>query len=291
MLSLGITNRRRFLVSTLGTAALLYREVGAHKSTTAHWAFLSDTHIAEDPADEYRGFRPSENLQTVVSQIAAASPAGAVIVGDVARREGKSGDYRQFETLLQPLQAEIPVALALGNTDHRGNFLQEFPESLGVAGDVTGKHIRVIEAGPMRYILLDSLMQTKFSAGLLGKAQRIWLQQFMTSAEAMPTLLFVHHTPGDGDISLLDVERMFRIIEPHRMVKAIVHGHSHRYRFDVWKGIQLINLPAVAYSFRESEPLGWVEAQLTAEGADFRLHAVNGNVSDSGKETSLRWRG
>lgn len=291
MLSLGMTNRREFLVSSLGTAALLYREVGAHQSTTAHWAFLSDTHIAEDPADEYRGSRPSQNLQTVVSQIEAAHPAGAVIVGDAARREGKSGDYRQFKTLLQPIRAKIPIAIALGNTDHRDNFLQEFPESLGVAGDVTGKHIRVIEAGPMRYILLDSLMQTKLSAGLLGKAQRVWLKRFLGSSEAMPTLLFVHHTLDDGDISLLDVERMFRIIQPHRMVKAIVHGHSHRYRFDVWNGIQLINLPAVAYHFRESEPLGWVEARLTAEGADFKLHAVSGNTSNNGKETSLRWRG
>ena len=232
-----------------------------------------------------------ENLRTVVSQIAAASPVGAVIVGDVARREGKSGDYRQFKTLLQPIQAKIPVAVALGNTDDRSNFLREFPESLGVPGDVEGKHIRVVEAGPMRYILLDSLMQTKFSAGLLGKAQRTWLEQFLGSAEVIPTLLFVHHTLGDGDISLLDVERMFRIIQPHGMVKAIVYGHSHRYQFDVWKGIHLINLPAVACNFRESEPLGWVEAQLTGKGADFRLHAVSGNTSDSGKETSLQWRG
>ena len=85
----------------------------------------------------------------------------------------------------------------------------------------------------MRYILLDSLMQTKFSAGLLGKAQRLWLKRFLDSAEGMPTLLFVHHTLDDGDISLLDVDRMFRIIEPHRMVKAIVYGHSHRHRFHV----------------------------------------------------------
>ncbi len=204
MLSLSITNRRGFLIGSLGSAALLYREVGAHKSTTAHWAFLSDTHIAEDPANEYRGFRPSENLRTVVSQIAAANPAGAVIVGDAARREGQPGDYRQLKTLLRPLQTKIPLALALGNTDDRSNFLRAFPESLGVPGDVTGKQIRVIEAGPMRYILLDSLMQTKFSAGLLGKAQRIWLKQFLGTAEVMPTLLFVHHTLDDGDISLLE---------------------------------------------------------------------------------------
>lgn len=289
--SLRKTNRRGFLVSTLGTAALLYREAGAHKTTTTHWALLSDTHIAEDLANEYRGFRPSENLRTVVSQIAAVNPAGVVIAGDTARLEGKSGDYRQLKTLLQPIRPRIPVAVALGNTDNRSNFFREFTVSPGVPGDVKDKHIRVIEAGPVRYILLDSLLQTKFSPGLLGKAQRIWLAQYLDSAAVIPTLLFVHHTLDDRDISLLDVERMLRIIRPHPMVKAIVHGHSHRYQFDVWNGIQLINLPAVAYNFRESDPVGWVEARITGEGADFRLHTVTGNTADNGKETSLRWRG
>ena len=291
MFSPGTTNRRGFLVSTVGSSVFLYRQIVARPSTPVRWAFLADTHIAEDPAHEYRGFRPSEHLRAVVSQMAETDPAGAVLVGDAARMEGKPGDYRQLKALLQPIQAEVPVAVALGNTDSRTSFLAEFSESPGAPAHVTGRHIRVIEAGPMRYILLDSLMQTRFSPGLLGKAQRLWLEQFLASAESIPTLLFVHHTLDDGDISLLDVERMFRIVQPHRMVKAIVHGHSHRYRFDVREGIHLINLPAVAYHFADTEPLGWVEARLSGEGADFKLRAVAGNTAANGQETSLRWRG
>src|SRR2546422_5539601 len=44
-----------------------------------------------------------------------------------------------------------------------------------------------------------------------------------------PTLLFVHHTLGDGDGELLDVQRLFELVRPQRKVKAIFYGHSHKY--------------------------------------------------------------
>jgi hypothetical protein len=73
-------------------------------------------------------------------------------------------------------------------------------------------------------------------------------------------------------------------------VKAIFYGHSHRYHFDTLDGVHLINLPATGYNFRDSEPVGWVEATLTGEGADLRLNAVAGNTAGHGKTRSVSWR-
>jgi len=88
----------------------------------------------------------------------------------------------------------------------------------------------------------------------------------------------------------VDVLWLFRLIEPHKSVKAVIYGHSHAYKFEQHKGIHLINIPAVGYNFGDEEPLGWVEANLRNEGADFTLHAVAGNRAGDGKTTSIRWR-
>ena len=283
---LSLPSRRQFLGTALAGAVV----VRANSATT-RWAFLADTHIPADPANEYRGFRPYRNLREVAARVAEAAPEGVVIAGDLARLKGLPGDYAQLASLLRPLTERLPVGMALGNHDHRMNFLAAFAEHHGQRQEVKDKFILVIETGPVRFILLDSLMRTGLVSGLLGKAQRTWLQEYLRSAAEMPTLLFVHHTLDDRDTSLLDVERMFRIIRPHKMVKAVVYGHSHAYRFDTLDGIRLINLPAVGYNFKDSEPVGWVEATLTAEGGDFKLRAIGGGMEADGKTTSVSWRG
>ena len=148
-----------------------------------------------------------------------------------------------------------------------------------------------VEAGPVRFLLLDSLIEANVTPGFLGKSQRTWLDIFLSAAPPKPTLVFVHHTLDDDDASLRDVLWMFRILRPHKMVKAVIYGHSHSYKFGTEDGIHLINIPAVGYNFSGRAPVGWVEAALSAEGGDFRLHAIAGETSGDGKVKSVSWRG
>ena len=284
MALLSLPNRRQFLAAA-GASVL------SGQRPTARWAFLSDTHIAEDPANDYRGFRPYDNLTKVVPQVVEAAPEGAIIDGDLARLEGLPGDYRNLKKLVAPITAEMPVAMALGNHDHRQNFLTMFRDDPGERHHVKGKYILSVEAGPVRLLLLDSLIEANVTPGFLGKAQRTWLDVFLRAASPKPTLVFVHHTLDDGDSSLRDVLWMFRILKPHKMVKAVIYGHSHSYNFGTEDGIHLINIPAVGYNFSDDKPVGWVQATLTGEGADFQLHAIGGETSGDGKVTSVSWRG
>ena len=89
---------------------------------------------------------------------------------------------------------------------------------------------------------------------------------------------------------MLDAPRLFDIIRPASAVKALVFGHSHVYNFTEREGIHLINLPACGYNFSDDQPLGWMEAQLTARGGEFRLHAIAGNTEMDDQTTQLRWR-
>jgi Icc protein len=274
-------------VFVLGTRSSFGSDNNAKET---HWAFLSDTHIPADVENNYRGFYPYRNLKKIVPEIASASPEGVVITGDLARLTGQPGDYANLKKLLNPLVEKTPVFLALGNHDNRNNFIKAFAETPGEKQPVKGKHVVVVDKGPVRLILLDSLFSTNNAAGLLGKAQRLWLEAYLKKCDDKPIILCFHHTMGDGDGDLLDVLRLFPIIKPARKVKAIVFGHSHVYEYSQFEDIHLINLPAVGYNFNDAQPVGWVEARLRSDGGDFTLHAAGGNKDDDGKTTKLIWR-
>jgi Icc protein len=290
-------NRRRFIqtgLAAFGTLVTLNSScrTGLIKTDEKqiNLALLADTHIPADIENNYRGFYPYRNLQKVVPEIISTSPDGVLIAGDLARLTGESGDYANLKKLLSPVAEITPVFMALGNHDNRENFLKVFDETPGEKPDIKGKHITIVEKAPIRLIMLDSLLYVNKVPGLLGKAQRQWLKNYLIECDEKPTILCFHHTLSDGDGDLLDVPRLFSTILPVRKVKAIVYGHSHVYGYSEFEGIHLINLPAMGYNFSDSDAVGWVEAHIGSRGGDFVLHAVAGNQDQDGSVTKLTWR-
>lgn len=290
-------NRRDFIktgLAALGTVAALNAGCAPGLKRTQYqesrWALLSDTHVPEDVNNNYRGFYPFQNLQKAVPGIISALPDGVAITGDLARLTGQSGDYANLKKLLEPIAEKRPVFMALGNHDNRDNFVKVFDNVPGEKQPVQGKHIVVANKPPARLIILDSLLYVNQVPGLLGKAQRQWLQNYLAECDDTPTILCFHHSLEDGDGDLLDLPRLLSAIKPIRKVKAIVYGHSHVYQFTQYEGIHLINLPAVGYNFNDTDPVGWVEAGLTAKGGDFKLHAIAGNTASDQSVTKLKWR-
>ena len=290
-------NRRNFIktsLAALGTVAALNTGCASGLKRTQYqasrWALLSDTHIPEDVNNNYRGFYPYQNLQKTVPGIISALPDGIAITGDLARLTGQLGDYENLKKLLDPIAEKRPIFMALGNHDNRDNFVKVFDNVPGEKQPVQGKHVVVANKPPARLIILDSLLYVNKTPGLLGKAQRQWLENYLTECDDTPTILCFHHSLEDGDGDLLDLPRLFSAMKPIRKVKAIVYGHSHVYKFTQFKGIHLINLPAVGYNFNDIDPVGWVEASLTAKGGLFKLHAIAGNTSNDQSVTKLKWR-
>jgi 3',5'-cyclic AMP phosphodiesterase CpdA len=290
-------NRRSFIKTGLAAVGALTAigtgcSPGLRKSEKkpARWALLTDTHIPADVNNNYRGFFPYQNLQRVIPDIISVSPDGVVIAGDLARLTGELDDYANLKKLLNPVAERRTVFMALGNHDNRENFVKVFDEVPWEKQPVKNKLITVVERPPVRLIILDSLFYVNEVPGLLGKEQRQWLENYLKKCDNTSTILCLHHTLEDGDGDLLDVPRLFSIIKPIRKVKAILYGHSHAYGFSKFEGIHLINLPAVGYNFSDAEPVGWVEAELTAKGGCFTLHAIAGNKDKDQSVTKLTWR-
>jgi 3',5'-cyclic AMP phosphodiesterase CpdA len=288
-------SRRQFL-QVAGSSALASKLALAQsitsESKSIHWAILSDTHIATDQKNEYRGFRPYDNLKRVIPEVQQANPDVVIINGDLARLEGIQSDYELLKSVMNPISDRTPMCLSLGNHDDRKNFFDVFGTPVkGQPQPVENKNVLVLDQPPVRILVLDSLMIVNQAAGLLGKAQRHWLADYLQKSDQTPTLIFVHHTMDEGDSSLLDADRLLAIVTPHKKVKAIVYGHSHAYRYDTAGGIHLINVPAIGYNFMDSEPVGWVDSVITKDGADLTLRAFGGNMQKNGRLTSLEWRG
>jgi Icc protein len=288
-------NRRQFLTFGLAVAGGVVA-MGPYASEPkgikdrndmTRLAFLSDTHVAADPETRFRGFHPYRNLQEITAEIASDLPDGLVITGDLARSKGGVEAYTSFKSLLAPLAQKRPIYLGVGNHDNRDDFLHAFENSDDNGEVVKDKHIVTAIAGPVRMIILDTLLYVNMFPGMLGRPQRTWLETYLRVCDDTPTILFTHHTPR---ADLLDTRRLFEIITPIQKVKAIVFGHSHKYEFCEWEGIQLINLPAAGYNFTGAQPVGWVEARLTGRGGEFVLHAVGGNPKRDGRTTMVRWR-
>jgi len=261
--------------------------LGEDREQCTRWAFLSDTHIAADPDNRYRGFCPYQNLQEIAGRLAGDLPEGVVITGDLARLKGRPEAYANLKSLLTPLAQKRPVYLGLGNHDNRDDFFNAF-ESTGRSGEVVeNKHVVTADGGPVRLVILDTLDRINAISGLLGWPQRTWLETYLRTCDDTPTILFLHHKPK---VDLRDTGRLFRIIGPMTKVKAVVYGHTHQVGLSEYKGIHLINLPAIGYNLGDSHPVGWMEAKLTAQGGEFLLHAMAGNTRYDGLRTTLTWR-
>lgn len=289
-----LVDRRSFLQQTLGAAAFfagVSQFAFAEARSQMHWALLSDTHIAQDPGDTYRGFHPLQNLKRTL----AAVPAGAfdtlLVNGDLARLEGHPGDYGRLTSYLDPVTETMPLLATLGNHDDRKNARAALARLGGEIQPVERKLVTTLDAGALNFVLLDSLLATNIAAGQLGKSQRDWLAGFLDANAAKPVVIFVHHNPDpDDDNGLVDATRLLAMAQRHPAVKAVLFGHTHVWRYQKQDGLHLVNLPAVGYNFRDGEPVGWTEATFSGKGAQLKLHAIAGNTAKDGETLDLVWR-
>jgi len=285
-----VVDRRGFLKQT-AAAALWAFSKPLRADAPFRVALLSDTHIAADPKDTFRGFFPHANLRKAVDQVSAGQFQMLLVNGDMARLLGKPDDYKAFTSFIDPLAEKIPLVATLGNHDDRKNARAALTRRAGETEPVQQKLVSTIDAGDLHFILLDSLLATNVTPGQLGKSQRTWLSEYLDAQTAKPAVVFVHHQPDpDNDGALVDAARLLEILAPRPAVKALVFGHTHVYSLDKYKDVHLINLPAVGYNFADGNPVGWMEGAFSKQGLDLKLHAFAGEMKDDGKSVSLSWR-
>jgi 3',5'-cyclic AMP phosphodiesterase CpdA len=292
-------SRREFLKRSILTglgAALGQQAFAATRPTDANfWALFSDTHLAADRTQVNNGTNMADHFEQVSRELlsSAKRPAGLFITGDCAFNKGEAGDYAMLTGMLDPIRAgQIPVHIALGNHDNRERFWETLSQEKVAKRPLTNKQVALLETRHANWFILDSLETTLSTPGLLGSEQLDWLGSALDANSKKPALVLVHHNPGfSGNLGLKDTAPFMEIIRARRQVKAYIYGHTHTWKIEQdTSGIHLINLPPVAYVFRQGDPSGWVRADLRSDGLRLELRCLDQNHKAHGQTADLKWR-
>jgi hypothetical protein len=293
-------SRRQFVARALaaGAAAIFAPELLAarRRSDPGSWVLFSDVHIAGDPVFKAREINMTEHFNTASQQVLRLpqAPAGLFITGDCAYNSGQPEDYRQLARLLDRVRVQnIPVHLALGNHDDREQCASCFPDGKRLPGSPPGKRVSWLPTKHVNWLMLDSLEKTLVTPGLLGSEQLAWLARTLDANRRKPAVVLVHHNPGleGGNMGLKDTVALMEVLRPRKQVKAYIYGHTHAWKVEQdASGLHLINLPPVAYVFREGDPSGWVHAAIDRNGMTLQLHCIDERNPRAGEVVRLAWR-
>src|SRR5688572_8168432 len=287
---------RRSLIAGAGTVLGPSLLAAQRDLDTNSWGLLADTHIAGDRNTLTRGINMTEHINQVSKELLELprSPAAVFVLGDCAFSRGEKADYATMAELLAPVQGgRLPVHLALGNHDHRENFLAAFEQGPTGKKPVEDRHVAMIGTPNVNWFMLDSLEKTLETPGLLGQAQFDWLAKTLDANRRKPAVILIHHNPGTAEniTGLKDTEALFEILRPRKQVKAWIFGHTHNWNtVEDTSGIHLVNLPPVAYVFREGNPSGWVHATTRPDGMRLELRCIDAKHTNQGQVVDLKWR-
>jgi hypothetical protein len=261
--------------------------------------FLSDTHIAANPAEVYIKenikANMTEQLAAVSRELAAwpVKPAAIIVNGDLTYLTGKPEDYAQFAKAITPVRALAPLHLTLGNHDERDNFWSAFPLDATKQDSVPQRQVAVFKSDRANWFLLDSLQVTSKTPGEVGAVQLDWLVHELDAHPQKPAIVMVHHNPQfpKPTTGLLDSDALLAVLAPRRQVKALIFGHTHDWK--IWQhesGIHLVNLPPTSYPFHEGRPVGWVRTKLAEASMEIELRCLDVKHPEHAQPTNLVWR-
>lgn len=243
-------------------------------------AQVTDIHLGFEP--DSPGEFNRQRLDRVLEELAVMTPRPDLLLatGDLIDR----GDRESYDRLREAFAGlPFPVHYALGNHDVRATFAQAFPE---IALD--GGFLQyVVEAGPLRLIVLDTLEEGRHG-GAFCDARAAWLQARLDEAPAVPTLIVQHHPPFEAGIAWMNtdpaepwVERLAQCLRGRSNVIGLVCGHIHRAITAVWEGTPVATCPStapqVALDLRPIDPDVPDERNLIiADPPGYALHWYNG---------------
>jgi len=210
-------------------------------------AQLTDTHLFADEEQTLKGWRTVRSFQAVVDAVAQLQPQPDVLLltGDLSQDE-TIASYHQLRNRITPLG--IPTYWIPGNHDQG---LADMEQTLCTAPISPQK---CFQAGGWQFILLNSMLYQQVQ-GELSAEVLATLEQQLQEAQALPTLIALHHPPlaiastWMDAIGLQNREALFEVIDRHPQVKLVIFGHIHQEFDRVRQGVRYLGAPSTCVQF------------------------------------------
>lgn len=203
-------------------------------------AHISDTHIDGEARSKERAERVLEHLYLLKRPLDAI-----LLTGDIADH-GTPAEYEIVADLLR--NSPYPVIHLPGNHDRREGYRKVLggPDGfLNTAHDVAGHRI----------LALDSLIEG-VDEGELATSTLAWLDERLTEAPEVPTLVAFHHPPVRMHQARVD-QWMLRngaelasVLKGHSQVLALLTGHTHTAAASTFAGLPVLIAPGVVSTLR-----------------------------------------
>jgi 3',5'-cyclic AMP phosphodiesterase CpdA len=244
-------------------------------------AQITDTHVRRKGDLLHHMIHTGRELRRAVAVLNAAIPRPAMVVatGDLVER-GLAKEYRRLRKILAEL--ELPVYLVPGNHDDRDALREGFPEHRYLPRK--GPLSYVIESRPVRLIALDTTRGGRAREGELDATRLAWLDETLSLAPAVPTLVAMHHPPFDVGIGPVDRgplrgrDEFARVIAGHPQVARIVCGQIHRFHAAVVGGAEAVSVPSTAHQLILGTDGGELPYAVRIEPPALALHRWTGRT-------------
>lgn len=301
-------------VAASGLMPALSATVHAQLKFDPHtFVLMSDSHIDSDPTRVVRDTNMADHYMQIVEsvrQASAANPDGhfshVFVNGDLVMKDNQDeiGCYQKLAELSQPLRdAGLPMTFTLGNHDTRDAFRwviqrQQDQSAAPAITPVPTHHVGILEAERANWFCLDTLDGLDQTPGLLGEAQRRWLDARLGEYDDKPALIVIHHgpqfaAPGDRIWGLRDTLPLFDILNKHNHVSALFHGHAHTWITDgpdLYANFPRIGLPTTCYTFANAQTAGWVICRLETNQLTLTMNTLDPEHTFNGQVVEVPFR-
>jgi Icc protein len=215
--------------------------------------------------------------EDAISEINALGVDAAIIKGDIADR----GEPEQFDLAARAFSKfAMPHHAFLGNHDYYARQHGREVDGYELLGQPAAP--RTVALGGWQLVLLETAVPGEHH-GVFDDERIHWLSETLaeTRAQAVPTLLFMHHQPVPPEHASsypntigIDTEHslaMFELIGANPQVRGVLIGHTHRNRVRVYRASGAI--PFIEVNCTKDYPGGFGHYRLFEDGS-FRQEVV-----------------
>jgi len=227
---------------------------------------ITDTHFSAEPDWLLRGVNPRKTLASVLKSAHTDLQNTDLILatGDLSE-DGSGASYRELNRIFGMLPA--PVMPLPGNHD--------LPAQLTAclnAGNMIHQGYQIL--ANWQIITLDSA-RPDHVGGQLKPAQLHHLQQRLQAEPECHALIALHHPPVEigsrwmDEIMLASADELFKILDQHQQVRAVIWGHIHQEYSSLRNKVMLLGTPSSCIQFKPAQDVFTLD---TTRPAYRRLH-------------------
>lgn len=206
---------------------------------------FTDPHLYGDEAGALRGVATYPALLRAMEQARARDwPVDAILVTGDLVQDDPSG-YARFRRTFDGYTE--PVLCLPGNHDVPDAMRRELAVRPFVLGGT-------FDLGEWRIVLLDSTVSGS-AGGRLSERSLAELDAALASAPARHALVCLHHHPVAmssrwlDQVGLANPDDLFRVVDKHRNVRAVLWGHIHQSFDGQHRRVRLLGTPSTCVQF------------------------------------------